>query len=85
MGKGGPRYTPEQARARIPILLRRIALTTVDIAAQLDVEDINSQAIETRVLALSGMVGLLNRLCHVVWKYESLTQTAEAKITEGAA
>lgn len=77
MGKGGPRYTPEQARARIPILLRRIALSAVDITVQLDVKDINSHAIETRVLALSGLAGLLNRLCHVVWKYEALKKAAE--------
>ena len=81
MGKGGPRYTPEQARARIPFLLRRIALTAVDITALLDVEDINSHAIETRILALSGLAGLLNRLGHVVWKYEALKKAAEKGAT----
>ena len=81
MGKGGPRYTPKEARARIPFLLRRIGLTTVDIAALLDTEDINSHAIESRVLALSGLVGLLTRLCHVVWKYEALKKAAEEGAT----
>ena len=81
MGKGGPRYTPEEARARIPILLRRIALTAVDISAKLDTYPIDSQAIESRVAALTGLAGLLARLCHVVWKYEGLKRAAEQGAT----
>jgi hypothetical protein len=76
MGKSGPRYTPEEAEARIPVMLQRIALTAVDIGVQLDSYPIDSQEVETRMLALSGMVGLLNRLCHVVWKSEALKRVA---------
>jgi len=76
VGKGGPRYTPEEARARIPILIKRIALTVVDIGVQLETHPIDSQAIESRVVAMSGLVGLLTRLCHVVWKYEGLKRAA---------
>lgn len=81
MTRKGPRYTPEEARARIPVMLQRIALTAVDIGVQLDSYPIDSQEIESRTLALSGMVGLLNRLCHVVWKSEALKRVA----AEGAA
>lgn len=81
LGKKGPRYTPAEARARIPILLRRVVLTAVDIGAQLDTYPIDSQAIESRVVALSGLVGLLNRLCHVVWRHEGLARAA-AEATE---
>ncbi len=81
MGKGGPRYTPEEARARIPILIQRIALTTVDIGVQLETHPIDSQEIESRVAAMTGLVGLLARLCHVVWKHEGLKRAA----AEGAA
>ena len=77
MGKKGPRYTPKEAQARIPVLLRRIALTTVDIAKQMDEYPIDSQVIETRVLALSGLVGLLVRLCHIIWRYEALKRLTE--------
>ena len=77
LGKKGPRYTPKEAQAKIPILLRRIALTAVDITMQLDEYPIDSQAIETRVLALSGMAGLLSRMCHIIWRYEALKRLTE--------
>ena len=77
LGKKGAKYTPEEARARIPILLKRITLTAVDIGVQLDVYPIDSQAVESRVVALSGLVGLFNRLCHVVWKSEGLKRAAK--------
>ena len=81
LGKKGPRYTPKEARARIPVLLRRIALTAVDVTMQLDKYPIDSQVIETRVLALSGLAGLLTRLCHIIWRHEALKRLVEPPAT----
>ena len=75
-----PRYTPDQARARIPVVLKRMALTAVDIVVQLEAHDVDSQEVESRVHALTGLAGHLSGLCHVVWKYEGLKRAA----TQGA-
>jgi len=72
MSKKGPRYTPEQAQARIPVVVKRLALAAVDLGISLDKYPVDSPEIESRVTALSGLAGHLYRLCYVVWKYEAL-------------
>lgn len=84
MGKGGPRYTPEEAEARIPTVIKRMVLTGVDLTMQLDAHPIDSRAVEVRVIALTGLAGHLSRLCHVVWKYEGLKRAAAEEATPSA-
>ena len=76
-----PRYTPDQARSRIPVVLKRMALTAVDIMLQLETHDVDSQAVESRVHALTGLAGHLSGLCHVIWKYEGLKRAAAEAAT----
>ena len=77
MPKRGPRYTPDEARARIQTSAKRVALEAVDLVIALENLPINTHAIERRIWALSGQVGYLSRLCHIVWKYEALKKAAE--------
>jgi hypothetical protein len=77
MGKGGPKYTPDQARGRIPIVAKRVAMAAVDLVISLETHKIDSAVIERKLWSLSGLTGYLNRLCHVVWKYEGLKRAAE--------
>jgi len=76
MGSKKPRYTPDQARGRIPVVLKRIALTAVDITIQLEKHGIDSHEVESRVHALTGLAGHLSGLCHVIWKDEGLKRAA---------
>lgn len=61
-------YTPEEAKARIPLMLKRAALEAIDCAIQLDHYPVNSREVESRVMALQGYVGHLLKLCFVVWR-----------------
>jgi len=72
--KPGAHYTPDEAEARIPEVARRVALEAVDLVIALDRHQINSQAVERRLWSLTGQVGHLNRLVHVVWKFKALEQ-----------
>lgn len=83
MGKGGPRYTPDQARGRIPTVIKRMVLTGVDVMILLEKHPVDSQEIESRVIALTGLAGHLSRLCHVIWKYEGLKRAAAEAAKEG--
>jgi len=77
MGKGGPRYTPDEARGRIPVVAKRVALEAVGLVIAMEKYPINSAEIERRLFSLTGQVGHLFKLCHVIWKYEGLKQAAE--------
>jgi len=76
MGKRGPRYTPKEAEAMIPEVVRRMTLTGVDLMIQLDTYPIDSREIEVAVAALTGLAGRLSRLCHVIWRNEALKRAA---------
>ena len=76
MGKGGKKYTPEEAEARLPLVAKRLALEAVDLVIALERYPIDSHEIERRVWALTGEAGYLSRLCHVVWKAEGLKHAA---------
>lgn len=77
MGKGGKKYTEEEAQARIPIVAKRVALQAVDLIIALQNHPIDSHEIESRVWALTGGTGYLNRLCHVVWKAAGLKKAVD--------
>ena len=81
MGSKKPRYTPDQARGRIPTVIKRMALTAVDIMVQLEAHDVDSQEVESRIHALTGLAGHLSGLCHVVWKSEGLKRAAAPAAT----
>jgi len=70
----GARYTPDEAQLRIPIVAKRVALEAVDLVIALDRHALDSHAIERRIWSLTGQVGHLARLCHVIWKYKGLEQ-----------
>jgi hypothetical protein len=80
MGKRGPRYTPKEAEALIPEVLRRMTLTGVELLILLDTYPIDSREVEVRVEALKGLTGRLIRLCHVIWRYEGLKRGAAQKM-----
>lgn len=61
-------FTPKEAKARIPIVLKRIALQAIDCAIALDTYPINSREVESRVMALQGYLGHLVKLCFTVWR-----------------
>lgn len=68
-------FTPEEAEARIPTVLKRIALGAIDCAIQLDEYPVNSREVESRVLAVQGYVGHLIKLCFVVWRAPKKAET----------
>lgn len=72
MGKGGPKYTPEEARGRIPAVARHVALEAVDLVIALEKHPVDSAEVERRIFSLTGQAGHLTRLCHVIWKAEGL-------------
>ena len=76
MGKKGPRYTPKEAEARIPTVIKRMVLTGIELEILLDTHPIDSREVENLVIALTGHAGHLSRLCHVIWKHEGLTRAA---------
>jgi len=69
-------FTPEEAEARIPIVLKRIALGAIDCAMQLDKYPVNSREVESRVLAVQGYVGHLIKLCFIVWREPKKAKTS---------
>ena len=71
-------FTPEEAEARIPTVLKRIALGAIDCAVQLDKHPVNSREVESRVLAVQGYVGHLIKLCFVVWREPKKAETDAA-------
>ena len=79
MGKGGPRYTPEDAKGRIPTVIKRMVLTGIELEMLLDTHPIDSREVENLVVALTGHAGHLSRLCHVIWKHEGLKRAAAEK------
>jgi len=79
--KRGPRYTPEEAEARIQTVAKRLALEAVDLVISLDSNPIDSHEVERRIWSLTGQAGYLSRLCHIVWKYEGLKRASEQGIT----
>ena len=85
MVKRGPKYTPEEAEGRIPGVAKNVALQSVGLVIALENWPVNSREIEQRVFSLSGQVGYLARLFHVVWKNEGLKKYAEEGPVEGEA
>jgi len=81
MVKRGARYTPQEAKARIYEVARRLALDVVDLGIALDKYPINSHEVERRMWVVSGEAGFLNRLCHVVWKYEAFQRGIREETT----
>lgn len=82
MGKRRYKYSCEEAKARIPLVARRVALEAVDLLVILTEGErgveapypINSREVEHRVWALTGQVGYLSRLIHIVWRHDALEQ-----------
>jgi len=60
--------TPEEAEARIPIILKRVALSAIDCAIKLDTCPVNSREIESRILEVTGYIGLLNKCVYTIWR-----------------
>lgn len=75
-----PQYTGEEALWKIPIIAKRVALSSIDLVIQLENYPVNSHEIESRMWALSGQIGHMNRLFHTYWKAE-----AKKKPTTGGA
>lgn len=71
-------FTPEEAEARIPTVLKRVALQAIDAAIALDKYPVNSREFESRVLATQGYVGHLIKLCFIVWREPKKTEQNEA-------
>ena len=89
MGKRRYKYSYEEAKSRIPIVSKRVALEAVELLVLLTEglrgEDppypINSREIEHRVWALTGQVGYMSRLIHIVWRHEALKELREQSTT----
>jgi len=77
MPKRGPRYTPEEAEARIPGVARSLALEAVGLVIALERRGPYSHDVERRVWAITGEAGFLSSLCHVLWRNRAL-EKAEA-------
>lgn len=77
MVKRGPNYTPEEAEGRIPDVAKNVALQSVGLVIALEKYPLSAREIEQRVFSLSGQVGYLARLFHIVWKNEGLKKFAE--------
>lgn len=67
----GAHYTDEEARERIPTVVKNVALSAVDIGILLEELPINHRDIEMRVFQLCGLVGYMSRLFHTVWKADA--------------
>jgi len=76
MVKKGPRYTPQEAEARIRLVAKRLALEAVDLVITLDRLPVNTHAVERRIWSLTGQAGYLARLANVIWRYEALKKAA---------
>ena len=61
-------FTPEEAKDRIPEVLRSTALEVIDCMIQLDTCPVNSREVESHILAIQGYVGHLVKLCYVIWR-----------------
>lgn len=81
MGKGGKKYSEKEATGRIPLVAKRAALEAVDLVIALERYPINSREVEHRVWALTGEIGYLSRLIHVVWRHEGLRRLKEQGAT----
>ncbi|GAI91925.1 unnamed protein product [marine sediment metagenome] len=60
--------TPAEAEARVPIILKRLALSSIDCMIKLDTCKLNSREIESRILEITGYIGLLNKCVYIVWR-----------------
>jgi hypothetical protein len=61
-------FTLEEAKQRIPEMLRRIALSSVDAVICLDKYSIDSQEFEMRIMAMQGYMNHLWKLYMIVCK-----------------
>lgn len=61
-------FSPEEAEARIPGVLKSTALEIIDCMLKLDKYPVNSREVESRILAIQGHVGHLVKLCFVIWR-----------------
>lgn len=61
-------YTKEEAEARIPSVLRNMALLSIDTLIALDRLQVNSRGIEARIMSLQGYASHLFKLCALVWR-----------------
>jgi len=77
MPKYKPRYTADEARGRIPELAKSVMLSSRDLLAALEQYPVTSREVEIVLWQLSGQLGLLSRMFHIVWKYEGFRKTLE--------
>lgn len=61
-------YTPEEAEAMTPSILRQIALGSIRAMMLLDKYPVNSRMFENEVMTLQGYLSYLMKLVHTVWR-----------------
>jgi len=72
----GPIYTRQQAEERIPIVLRRIALCSVECMLKLEKHPFTSYEVESEIFTLEGLIGHLIKLAHVIYRDEAKSKLA---------
>ncbi|MBA7595160.1 hypothetical protein ES703_02119 [subsurface metagenome] len=60
--------TLKEVEARIPIILKRLALSAIDCMIKLDTCPVNSREVESRILEITGYIGYLNKCVYTVWR-----------------
>lgn len=70
----GPKYTAEEAEARFPEVVKRLALVCVDCLIKLDTYPINSLEIESHVHSMRALSGHIYRLAHVVYREAAIAK-----------
>jgi len=61
-------YTTEEAEARIPEVLRSLALSVIEAMMVLESHSVRSAEFEKEVMAIRGYNAYLNNLSHAIWR-----------------
>lgn len=61
-------YTADEAKRRIPLVLKRVALTAIDATMILDTHRVCSRRFEVDLMALQGYISHLWKLVMIVAK-----------------
>lgn len=63
-------FTKDQAKARLPLMLKRVALSAIDLVMKLDHYSVTSREVETCIMALEGYLAHTFKLYMTVVKAE---------------